>query len=249
MAFMKAMIQQDRYAQLLSVTQLGLGFWRVSLCVSDFDFLPGQYLQLATQCGIERYFSIATKQTTLSNGISKFDLLVSSSGEGNGTAALISELCANQQIRVNGPFGFATLRPLNDDEHSIFVAYDTGYAYVAGLIDSLLHERPAAHATLICFSRSEDGNIFYKHSSDRTASNKNFTSLEVKGRDHWPRSHGDFVLELLTKHSPSKNLNGIYVGGSLKRTLALAQELTSANIPAAQIISDHLNQGEQKYVG
>lgn len=228
------------HARVTSIVTLAPNCWRVCIAAHLLHVLAGQYVQLVSLDGTRRYFSLASRPVPQPDGSTAFELLISASGDENGTTALIAELQSRRVVGIDGPFGRATLRPPASGGRYVFVSYDSGYAYVRGLLDELRCERPTASSLLYRFSRTHVENVADVYPSEDTYGRMPVTCIDLNGRENWPTNPASFILDQISMLPNGWDINSIYIGGSRKRALALADDLVAAHVSPSQIISDHL---------
>jgi len=234
------------HARVTSIVTLAANCWHVGIVARLPHTLAGQYIQLVSWDGTRRYFSLASRPLPQPDGSTAFELLISASGDENGTTALIAELQSRRSARIDGPFGRATLRSPASGGRYVFVSYDSGYAYVRGLLDALRCERPTASALFFRFSRTHVGNVADVYPSEDTRARMPVTCIHLNGRESWPTDPASFILNHISMLPNDWDINSIYIGGSRKRALALADDLVAAHVSPSQIISDHLTIEEQQ---
>ena len=227
------------HAEVSRLDCLSPNNWALRLTADLPEIRAGQYIRLKAYTGVQRFFSVASKPTHCGNGKTAFDLLVSGNASDGGTAELMAAIDEQKSAFIQGPFGSATLNPKKRNGLHVFVAFDSGYAYVRGLIDELLHTQPEVTAILFRFSRNlpcYEDRLFL----DRLRkTNPSFTEYSAEGRTNWPSSLTQYLIDRLENHLATAELHGFYLGGGASRTTELASNLIAAGISPDRIFSDH----------
>lgn len=105
----------------------------------EFNFIPGQYIDILLKDGQRRSFSIANlPQATADEGL---ELHIRHVPAGRFTPTVFNALRARDLLRFEGPFGVYFLQP-EVERPAIMVAGGTGFAPIKALIQQALGDAP-----------------------------------------------------------------------------------------------------------
>jgi CDP-4-dehydro-6-deoxyglucose reductase len=99
---------------------------------SEFNYLPGQYVDLTLPNSVTRSYSMAT--SAVEDGCIELHIRLKEGGE--ATSFIFSELEPKTRVQISGPYGSFYLR--NDHTPIIFLASGTGFAPIKGLMQQLV---------------------------------------------------------------------------------------------------------------
>lgn len=118
----------------------------------EFNFIPGQYIDILLKDGARRSFSIANlPRQTATEGL---ELHIRHVPGGHFTPGVFNALRARDLLRFEGPFGVYFLQP-ETDRPIIMVAGGTGFAPIKALIQQAFGDDPARAIHLFWGARDE----------------------------------------------------------------------------------------------
>ena len=175
--------------------------------LSDFDFVPGQFISCVAEDDKgkmqTRAYSIASAPRA-----NQLDLCVNRV-ENGFFSNLLCDLQPDQTVKFHGPHGLFTLRqPLTD---SIFIATGTGIAPIRGFIEWLFPEsgegRSQGRPIWLVYGTRHETEIYYRKYFEKIAAeHSNFHYLPTLSRPHegWEGLRGyvqNHVAEIVREHT------------------------------------------------
>lgn len=178
----------------------------------DFNFIPGQYIDIVLRDGQRRSFSIANlPHRTADEGI---ELHVRRVPDGHFTPRVFSAMRPRDLLRFEGPFGTYFLQS-EPGTPLLMIAGGTGFAPIKALLEHALTERPQTQIHLFWGARDEQDLYLDNWVRDRQHAHPGLRYTPVLS-DHWPDSwHGEtgFVHEAVCRHYNDVSAFDVYASG------------------------------------
>lgn len=153
----------------------------------QFNFIPGQYIDIMLKDGQRRSFSIANLPQQLND--QGLELHIRHVPDGHFTPKVFNAMRVRDLLRFEGPFGTYFLQS-DPDTPIIMVAGGTGFSPVKGLIEQALSTNPAQRIHLFWGARDEQDLYL--------------NELATK----WARVHPNFIYTPVLSDSTSGSWNG-----------------------------------------
>ncbi len=209
--------------------------------MSDFSFLPGQYLTLRTQLNgeeLRRSYSIcsAPQDRVLRVAIKRVD-------EGSFSSWANHELQAGQTLEVMPPAGNFTVdfSPENARQYVAF-AVGSGITPVFSLIKSALAIEPNSRFTLFFGNRASSSVLFREEIEDlKNRYMDRFSLVYIMSRESQDielfngRLDGDKVDQLMSAWMSPDDIDYAFVCGPQTMTESVVEHLQARGIPKANI--------------
>lgn len=218
---------------------LANGVLRVVLrlpATSEFDFIPGQYVNVIGHGGVRRSYSLAN--ASLFGKCIELHVREVPGGVMSGYwfyRAKVGDL-----LRINGPLGTFFLRDLSG-LHLIFLATGTGIAPVVSMLGGLerlpIEQRPASVSVYWGGRRRSD--LYVDLTSSDLSHGVPYAFVPVLSRPDrdWTGSRGYVQHELLARH-PDLSQSVVYACGSESMIHGARQLLISSGLPTRRFMSD-----------
>lgn len=199
---------------------------------ADFDFIPGQYVDIIGSAGIRRSYSLA-------NAASESKLLELNIRSVNGGAMSdywFNQAKQNDLLRLNGPLGTFLLRDVAGID-LIFLATGTGIAPIKAMLESLAHYPPDKQpksATVLWGARYPSD--FYL-AVNEIAADYSYIPVLSRPDEEWDGDVG-YVQDVLLKTVPNLLNAAVYACGSDAMIHSAQKSLLAAGLPANRFYSD-----------
>ncbi len=158
----------------------------------EFNFMPGQYIDILMKDGQRRSFSIANlPEETADAGL---ELHIRHVPGGHFTPKVFNAMRERDLLRLEGPFG-AYLLQSDADRPMIMVAGGTGFSPIKGLVQQALANNPAQHIHLFWGARDEQDLYLNELAEAWAREHQNFAYTPVLSEStsgHW-RGAGGWV--------------------------------------------------------
>jgi len=195
----------------------------------EFNFIPGQYIDIILKDGARRSFSIANLPArTADEGL---ELHIRHVPDGHFTPTVFNALRARDLLRLEGPFGVYFLQP-EVERPIIMVAGGTGFAPIKALIQQALGEAPGRAIHL--FWGARDAPDLYLDALARTwaAAHPNFRytpALSEAAPADWPGATGWVHEAVLAKYADF-TAHDVYASGPPVMVDAVRDALTARGL-------------------
>ncbi|KIF50406.1 FAD-binding oxidoreductase [Vibrio owensii] len=199
---------------------------------SDFDYLPGQYVDLNYK-GIKRSYSIANAKTQTK----EIELHIRRVENGEMSDLLFaSNLKLNQLMRIEGPKGTFFVR--GGDRPIIMIATGTGIAPVKAAVEQLMEAKDSRSIHIYWGMRYK--NEFYDIGFEHlTKQYKNIVFTPVLSREELiPSGRVGYVQDIVTQDFESLSSVDIYACGSLKMIEQAKVVFEKKGLPESGFFSD-----------
>ena len=199
---------------------------------SEFNFIPGQYINVIGPNGIKRSYSIANGNF-LSRQLELQIKMVS-----NGLMSRYWFYSANQNdlLRIEGPLGTFILRNTHDKD-LVFLATGTGIAPIKAQVEYLHklpdHDQPRS-VTVFWGSRYEE-DIYLDKSAFQNVDE--YFPVLSRPRPKWEGSRG-FVQDVFLSKNPNLDNCLVYACGSARMIDAARTSLIKAGLDVNNFFSD-----------
>ena len=192
----------------------------------EFNFIPGQYIDLIMKDGQRRSFSIASLPEQMrEDGLELHIRLVP---DGQFTPRVFNGIKERDLLRLEGPFGTYFLQS-DADRQIIMVAGGTGFAPIKGLIESAMAEDSNHHIHLFWGARDQQDLYLNELASEWMGRYPNFRYTPVlseSGSDSWQGATG-FVHEAVVATYEDFSEFDVYASGPPVMVDAVRDHLSS----------------------
>lgn len=176
---------------------------------SDFNFIPGQYIDVIGPNAIRRSYSLANASITEN----LLELHIRSVNGGAMSDYWFNHAQINDLLRLNGPLGTFFLRPSIANRDLIFLATGTGIAPVKAMLESLLitpmDMQPKSVSVYWGGRKAED--IYFK--PQNSLRDFRFIPVVSRGDSEWTGARGYVHLAAISSQSSFENTT-VYACGS-----------------------------------
>ncbi|WP_395669377.1 FAD-binding oxidoreductase [Rhodoferax sp.] len=199
---------------------------------AEFDYLPGQYIDVIGPQGVRRSYSLAS--ATPANKM--LELHVRAVGGGVMSAYWFERARPNDLLRLNGPLGTFFLRDAVGVELT-FLATGTGIAPVKAILESIAGQ-PADQqpkSVTVVWGGRQQADLYLDISSIAGS----FTYIPVLSRApaSWTSATG-YVQDILLARAPDLSSAAVYACGSDAMIHSAEARLVEAGLPATRFYSD-----------
>lgn len=198
----------------------------------NFDFLPGQYVDIIGPNGIRRSYSLANA----SAAEKRLELHIRAVDGGKFSTYWFEQAKENDLLRLHGPLGTFFLRALAGKD-LIFLATGTGIAPVKAMLEGLpmlaQDERPASVAVYWGGRHSED--LYWDPAT--VQGEHRFVPVLSRPASQWEGASGYVQQVLLGERADFSNAV-VYACGSDLMIRAAKEALEEAGLPARGFFSD-----------
>jgi CDP-4-dehydro-6-deoxyglucose reductase len=199
---------------------------------SNFQFIPGQYVEVIGPNGTRRSYSLANF-TASDNSIEMHIRAISC---GVMTDYWFNQAKQNDLLRIRGPFGTFFLRE-SFGVDLYFLATGTGISPVKAILDSLanikIDQRPKS-VTLIWGGRNSQ-DLYLEINS--TLENFLYVPVHSRPNDYWNGAKG-YVQNVLLNLSPNLTNAFVYACGSDSMIKSTKSLLADAGLPRRRFYAD-----------
>ncbi|WP_199908099.1 2Fe-2S iron-sulfur cluster-binding protein [Celeribacter baekdonensis] len=201
----------DITAQVVSVDQVCGNITRLRLSpVGGMPaFLPGQYVDVVTQSGATRSFSIASAPDE-----AVIELHIRTIPGGMFTAGIIPALKCGETVALHGPHGLFRLRP-DDFRPLVLVATGTGIAPLRAMLAALRADPDCPPVALYWGMREQSELYLADEIATLGAGLEDFTFVPVLSRaaEGWSGRRG-YVQDAVIEDLPDLSEHALYLCGS-----------------------------------
>ncbi len=178
----------------------------------EFNYLPGQYIDIVLRDGQRRSFSISNlPHEAVETGL---ELHVRRVPNGRFTSRVFKGFRLRDLLRFEGPFGTYFLNS-EPDKNLLMIAGGTGFAPIMALIKQAWQNHPDTSIHLFWGARDEQDLYMNDWILNRLQKHPGFRYTPVLS-DHWPENwQGEtgFVHEAVCRHYDNVSKFDIYVSG------------------------------------
>ena len=178
----------------------------------NFNYLPGQYIDIVLRDGQRRSFSLSSLPSeAIDTGL---ELHVRRVPGGRFTSRVFDGLRLRDLLRFEGPFGTYFLKS-DPDTRLLMIAGGTGFSPIKALIKQALNEHPKTRIHLFWGARNEQDLYMndWVRNLQQIHSGLDYTPvLSDQWSDNWQGETG-FVHEAVCRHYDSVSEFDIYASG------------------------------------
>ena len=227
--------------RIMSIERLASSVVKVLLRLPptmEFQYLPGQYIDIIGAGGIRRSYSLANAHA----GTRQLELHIRSVDQGSMSAYWFEEAKVNDLLRLNGPLGTFFLRSI-EGLHLVFLATGTGIAPVKAMLESLQNlPRASGPASIqVYWGGRWQEDIYWDVNSLRDALDPSipfeFVPVLSRADDDWDGVRGHVQRAFLARQ-PNLSATMIYACGSDAMIHAARDALIARGLPSRRFLSD-----------
>ena len=199
---------------------------------NEFEFIPGQYIDVIGPNGIRRSYSLAN--TDFKN--KRLELHIKEFSGGAMSDYWFSTAKPNDLLRINGPLGTFFLRNVADLD-LVFLATGTGIAPVKAMLEhipNLIREQQPRSVTVVWGAREE--NDLYLNSILSQGQHHYIPTLS-RASEQWLGDRG-YVQQVVLAKFPNLSNVTVYACGSEIMIESAKECLTKAGLPNSRFHSD-----------
>ncbi len=199
---------------------------------SDFQFLPGQYIEMIGHGGLRRSYSLASAGPA-EQGL---ELHVRAMAGGAMSSYWFNQAQINDLLRLQGPLGTFFLRDVSS-RNLIFLATGTGIAPVKAMLEALVTLAPSsapASVTVLWGGRVPDDLYL---DTGRTPAVHRYIPVLSRADDTWEGARGH-VQDVLLQESPDLGNAVVYACGSDAMIRDARHALVQAGLPEQRFHAD-----------
>lgn len=175
---------------------------------SDFDYIPGQYIDMIGPSGIKRSYSIANH-----NNNQVLELHIKEIKNGIFSDYWFNKANPDDLLRLNGPHGTFFLR--DSDKGIIFLATGTGIAPVKAMLENIQSIDSYNDKSIILLWGVREEKDFYIDSINISHKNFKFIPVLSQPSDEWKGEVG-YVQDILLNENLDLSEYMVYACGSEK---------------------------------
>ncbi|WP_284282234.1 2Fe-2S iron-sulfur cluster-binding protein [Limnobacter litoralis] len=199
---------------------------------ADFEFTPGQYVDVIGPNGIHRSYSLANG----SFADKVLELHIRSVDGGEFSEYWFKQAKPNDLLRIHGPLGTFFLRNTANID-LVFLATGTGIAPVKSILESLprLKQDENPKSITVLWGGRKPADLYF----DVSQIPGNFTFIPVLSRpDRSWKGQAGYVHDVLLKTIPNLQNAAVYACGSTAMIHSAKAKLTQASLPSSRFYSD-----------
>lgn len=199
---------------------------------SDFQFIPGQYIDVIGPGGMRRSYSLAN-----ANAASKlFELHIRAVEDGAMSNYWFNQAKVNDLLRLNGPLGTFFLRDVASLD-LILLATGTGIAPVKAILEGLpdVPTEQAPRSITVLWGGRNPSDLYFNVSILPGA--QRYVPVLSRSNEDWPGARG-YVQNVLLTLQPELSKAAVYACGSDAMIHSAKKILTEAGLPERRFYSD-----------
>jgi CDP-4-dehydro-6-deoxyglucose reductase, E3 len=199
---------------------------------AQFNFIPGQYIEVIGQNGIRRSYSLAS-----ANFADKtLEIHIRAVDGGMMSQYWFNQAKINDLLRLEGPFGTFFLRDTTNVD-LVFLATGTGIAPIKAILESLAHRPVQQHpksVTVLWGGRTPQD--FYMDLTGMVGAHT-YVPVQSRPNEDWSGARG-YVQDVLVQLMADFENATVYACGSDAMIHSARDRLTQAGLPAKRFYSD-----------
>ncbi len=198
----------------------------------EFDYRPGQYVDMIGPGGIRRSYSIAN----FASADKRIELHIRQVEGGTMSAHWFDDARQNDLLRLHGPLGTFFLRDIAGLD-LVFLATGTGIAPVKAILESLsaLTADQAPRTTSVFWGGRHESDLYWK--PDMPAGDVRFIRVLSRADASWQGARGH-VQDVFAATAPDLARTAVYACGSDAMIHAAHRRLVEAGLPERRFSSD-----------
>jgi len=197
---------------------------------AEFDFLPGQYIDLNFK-GVKRSYSIANKK----NDINEFELHIRKVPDGKMSNSIFGQIKEGQLMRIEGPKGTFFVR--DNNKSLVFIATGTGIAPVKAMVEKLLESKDQRDI-YIYWGMQYKEELYCSELIQYAKKHKQVTFFPVLSQEVNWEGHKGYVQDAVLKDFDSLAEQEVYACGSLNMINEARQLFINKKLPSESFYSD-----------
>jgi len=197
---------------------------------SDFNFHPGQYIDLIGHGGLRRSYSIANAPVAEK----QIELHIRQVSGGAMSHYWFEQAKVNDLLRLNGPLGTFFLRDVADQD-LVFLATGTGIAPVKAMLEGLAQQAQQPRSATVYWGGRIEGDLYWDSRS--AGSNHRFVPVLSRAEAAWDGARGHIQQALFAQtHEWARTV--VYACGSDTMIHDARRQLLEAGLSARRFHSD-----------
>lgn len=199
---------------------------------ADFDYVPGQYIDVIGHGGIRRSYSVANA----CRHDKQLELHVRAVDGGVMSRYWFNEAKANDLLRLNGPHGTFFLRNAPEID-VVFLATGTGIAPVKAILESMIElpEMQRPRSVVVFWGGRTPEDLYFDVAS--LPGNHIYVPVLSRAGADWSGVRGHVQQALLDSQLDLSNC-AVYACGSGAMIRGAKEALTQAGLPSGRFYSD-----------
>jgi CDP-4-dehydro-6-deoxyglucose reductase len=198
---------------------------------SDFQFLPGQYIDVIAHGGMRRSYSIANAPVADKH----IELHVRMVRDGEMSRYWFEQARPNDLLRLNGPLGTFFLRDVEDLD-LVFLATGTGIAPVKAMLEGLAHSQLSRPRSITVFWGGRQTDDLYWDATQSAATHL-YVPVLSRADSHWSGARG-YVHQVLLERRVDWPRTVVYACGSDAMIHSARAQLLGAGLNPDRFYSD-----------
>jgi len=199
---------------------------------AEFDYMPGQYIDVIGPRGVRRSYSLASANFAEKT----LELHIRSVESGIMSQYWFNQAKTNDLLRLNGPLGTFFLRNFNNLD-LFFLATGTGIAPVKAILDSLTNSPNKRHpksVTILWGARNQQ-DLYLDIAS--IPGDHIYIPVQSRPDKDWSGAKG-YIQNVLLSLNPELKNAAIYACGSDAMIRSAKSRLVDAGLPPKRLYSD-----------
>ncbi len=209
--------------------------FRINLDGNEFNFEPGQFINLSFNIKQNGETKELTRQYSLSSSPLKKDcieLTIKKKQNGTASSYIIDKLNVNDPVKIKGPYGVFTYK--DDVKKAVFLAGGSGISSLISMIRYIKDKKLDTDVTLI-FSNRTPRDIIYKKELEELKNNgfKIINTITDYGGEDWKGERQRINGEMIKKYCDLDST--FYICGLPQMVEDVRKELESLGIDKSRI--------------
>lgn len=210
----------------------------------EFNFIPGQYIDIVMKDGQRRSFSIANLPRQADE--EGLELHIRHVPNGRFTPKVFNAMRERDLLRLEGPFG-AYLLQSDTDRRMIMIAGGTGFSPIKGLVQQALGNNPAQRIHLFWGARDEQDLYMNELAEKWSQAHENFAYTPVlsESTSDWRGADGWVHDAVLASYDNFDDVD-VYASGPPVMIDAVRDELGAMGMRAERLFFDSFTYAPQE---
>jgi CDP-4-dehydro-6-deoxyglucose reductase len=197
---------------------------------SEFNYLPGQYVDVIAHGGLRRSYSIANAGSPEK----QLELHIRQVPDGAMSQYWFEQAKPNDLLRLNGPLGTFFLRTPGDLD-LVFLATGTGMAPIKAMLESLASCTQQPRSVSIYWGGRVPADVYWH--SGYVGVDHSFVPVLSRAGEHWTGARG-YVQDLLLTRTNDWARTAIYACGSEAMIHSARERLVTAGLSEHSFYAD-----------